>query len=81
MSNDTLNDTFALFFGEPDSVNSCTDCGSEKNLEVLYTTEAGTTVWVCQGCQAKRQADQKASEQREADRMAAWDAMNEWEEG
>ena len=81
MSKQSLDDTFALFFSEPDDGKKCTDCGSEKNLEVLYTTEAGTTVWVCAACQAKRRAAQKASEQREAERMRIWDEMDEWEEG
>jgi len=80
---DSLNQTLALFFGNDDepTEKACTDCGATDNLKVLYTKENGNTVWVCTGCQAKRQAAQAASEKREADRIASWAAMDAWEEG
>lgn len=78
---DTLDDTFALFFGNDDTIKQgCIDCGSENGLTILYTTESGTSVRVCQTCKARRVAAQRESEAREAARMAKWDAWNAMQE-
>lgn len=77
----TLGDTFGKYFAEESTPErKCTDCGSKDDLSILYTTEAGTSTWVCNNCRARREAAQRESERREAQRVADWDAMDEWEE-
>ena len=77
----TLDSTFSKYFIEETPERKCTDCESKDNLSILYTTEAGNFTWVCKNCRARREAAQRESERREAQRMADWDAMDEWEEG
>ena len=78
---DTLDSTFALFFGGDDEpeVKACTDCGKEYGLSVLYTKENGNQVWVCESCRIKRDHEARERHEREAERVRAMVARDEWE--
>jgi len=79
---DTLDDTFARYFGNDDEPEpqECTDCGKAYGLTVLYTKENGNQVWICASCRIKRENEARERHEREAARVARMAARDEWEQ-
>jgi len=65
----TLDSTCALFFDTEPDTKHCEDCGSEKDLTILYTTEAGNSARICPKCKAKRAKEADAAWVRAAARL------------
>jgi len=76
---DTLSSTFALFSAEPDT-DRCEDCGSKKDLTILYTTEAGNSARICPTCKARRATEAAEARERAAARRHEREWRNDFEE-
>jgi len=81
MSTESLVNTFATFFSDDKPpARKCLDCGSERDLEVLFTAENGDQTWVCKDCKAKRNARQRQVTAEARARVQEWAAMDAYEE-
>lgn len=80
--NDSLNSTFALFFGSDDDNNDgACECGSRDGLSVLYRNEVtGKPQMECGACRETRLAERERKSAAEAERIneIAW--RDEWEQ-
>jgi len=82
MADYDFSGTMSLFFGDDEqNKDKCTDCGTTDNLHLLYSSESGTSVWICSTCRARRAEVCKEQEAAELARFSAHEAFDEWEEG